>query len=357
MEENKDKIKLCHFRAVDPYIESNIVLPTETDSKKGFITWGLNNDYPTYIDRLFKEVSTLHSIIEGTCDYVIGNGITIDDPVFSVQINDKGDTIEDIARDLSRDYLKYGGFAINVVRNKLGDVAGMYYIPLERLRFSEDRSLFYYSKDWSKSYGRVKYVTYPKFDPMKKDANSIYLYTNNRTDTYPSSKWEAAVKACEIERLVNEYHLNSISNGFSASFLISMNNGIPSETEADEIEQNIIEKFSGSGNGGRIVISFANDRDHSAELTKVETEDVGEKYKSLIERTRNEIFTAFRATPNLFGLPTATGFSNEEYQEAFKLYNRTAVRPIQQILVKVIGKITGKDVVITPFSLEDNENE
>ena len=356
MEENKDK-KLCTFRAIDPYIVSNIVTPEETDSRKGFVTWGLNNDYPTYIDTLYKEVSTLHSIIEGTCDYVIGNGVTIDDPVFSVQINDKQDTIDDLCGDLSRDYLKYGGFAINVVRNKLGDVAGMYYIPLERLRFSEDRSLFYYSKDWSKSLGRVKYVTYPKFDPMKKDANSIYLYTNNRTDVYPSSKWEAALKACEIERLVNEYHLNSISNGFSASFLISMNNGIPSETEADEIEQNILEKFSGSGNGGRIVINFANDREHSAELTKVETEDAGEKYKSLIERTRNEIFTTFRATPNLFGLPTATGFSNEEYQEAFKLYNRTAVRPIQQILVKVIGKITGKDVVITPFSLEDNENE
>lgn len=347
--------KKIMFRAIDQVLETNIILPIEEDSKRGFWKWGINNDYPQYINSLFKDVATLRSIIEGTVDFVIGNGVHIDDVVFDVQVNDKGDTIEDLCGDLARDYLKYGGFAVNVVRNKEGKVGGLYFIPLERLRFSEDRSEIYYSKEWEKSIGRVKYTVYPKFDPQGKDVNSIFVYTNNRTDVYPSPKWAASVKAAEIERQVNEYHLNSITNGFSASYLISMNNGIPSESEADEIEENILEKFSGSGNGGRIVINFANDKEHSAELSKLETEDAGEKYKSLIERTKNELFTAFRATPNLFGLPTATGFSTEEYMEAFKLYNRTAVRPIQIILVRAINYITGKDIVITPFSLEEEK--
>lgn len=345
------------FRAVDQYLGIDIVSPVEEDSHKGFWKWGENNDYPQYMDGLYKDVATLKSIIDGTTDFIVGDSVHIDDVVFDVQVNDKGDTIEDLCRDLSRDYLKYGGFAINVVRNKQGMIGGLYFIPLERLRFNEHRTEFYYSRDWSKSLGRVKYTVYPKFDKLSKDANSIYVYVNNSTDVYPSPKWAASTKSAEIERQVNEYHLNSIRNGFSASYLISMNNGIPSETEADEIEENMIEKFTGSGNGGRLVINFANDRDHSAELNKLETEDAGEKYKSLIERTKSELFTAFRATPNLFGLPTATGFSTEEYMEAFKLYNRTAVRPVQNILVRVIGFITGKDLVITPFSLEDNKEE
>ena len=351
------KIKEIVFRAIDPVVVSNIILPIEEDSKKGFTKWGENNDYPQYINSLYEDVATLKSIIDGTVDYVVGDEIHIDDIVFDVQINDKGDTIEDLCNDCSRDYLKYGGYAINVVRNKEGNIGGLYFIPLERLRFSEDRSEFYYSKDWNKSIGRVKYTVYPKFDPNKKDANSIYVYTNNRTNVYPSPRWSASVKSAEMERKVNDYHLNCIDNGFSANYLISMNNGIPSESEADEIEANIIEKFSGSGNGGRIVISFANDKEHSAELSKLETENVGEKYKSLIERTKSEIFTAFRAIPNLFGLPTATGFSTEEYEQAFKLYNRTVVRPIQNILVRSIKTITGKDMVITPFSLEDKKEQ
>lgn len=349
--------KRIMFRAIDQSLVSNIVLPIEEDSHKGFWKWGENNDYPQYLDMLYKDVATLHSIIEGTIDFVIGDSISIDDVVWNVQVNDKGDTIEDLCSDISRDYLKYGGFAINVVRNKEGKVGGLYFIPLERLRFNEKRTEIYYSKDWSKSIGRVKYTVYPKFDPQGKEVNSIFVYTNNRTDVYPAPKWAASVKAAEIERQVNEYHLNSILNGFSASYLISMNNGIPSETEADEIEENILEKFSGSGNGGRIVINFANDKEHSAELSELKTEDAGEKYKSLIERTKNELFTAFRATPNLFGLPTATGFSTEEYMEAFKLYNRTVVRPIQNIIVRSINYLIGKEVVIRPFSLEDKKEE
>ena len=344
------------FRAVDQVMVDNIVEPIEEDSKKGFWKWGLNNDYPQYLDGLYKEVATLRSIIEGTIDFVVGDKIEIDDVIWNEVVNDKGVTPEDLCRDLTRDYLKYGGFAVNVVRNKEGRVGALYYIPLERLRFNEDRSEFYYSRDWSKSIGRVKFGVYKRFDPQGKDASSIYVYTNNRTDVYPAPKWAASVKAAEIERQVNDYHLNSIVNGFSASYLISLNNGVPSETEADEIEENMVEKFTGSGNGGRLVINFANDRDHSAELSKLETEDAGEKYKSLIERTKSELFTAFRATPNLFGLPTATGFSTEEYMEAFRLYNRTAVRPIQNILVRTVNYLIGKEMTIVPFSLDEKEN-
>ena len=344
------------FRAVDQVMVDNIVEPIEVDSKKGFWLWGENNDYPQYLDGLYKEVATLRSIIEGTIDFVVGDKVEIDDVVWNEVVNDKGVTPEDLCRDLTRDYLKYGGFAVNVVRNKEGRVGGLYYIPLERLRFNEDRSEFYYSRDWSKSIGRVKFGVYKRFDPQGKDASSIYVYTNNRTDVYPAPKWAASVKAAEIERQVNDYHLNSIVNGFSASYLISLNNGVPSETEADEIEENMVEKFTGSGNGGRLVINFANDRDHSAELSKLETEDAGEKYKSLIERTKSELFTAFRATPNLFGLPTATGFSTEEYMEAFRLYNRTAVRPIQNILVRTVNYLIGKEMTIVPFTLEEKEN-
>lgn len=353
MEEKRQQFM---FRAVDQVAECNIVDAVEEDSKKGFWKWGTENNYPQYLDSLYKEVATLRSIIEGTIDFVVGDKVEIDDVVWNEVVNDKGDTPEDLCRDLSRDYLKYGGFAVNVVRNKEGKVGGLYYIPLERLRFNEDRSEFYYSRDWSKSIGRVKFGVYPKYDPQGKQASSIYVYVNNRTDVYPSPKWAGSVKAAEIERQVNDYHLNSIVNGFSASYLISLNNGVPSETEADEIEMNMIEKFTGSGNGGRLVINFANDKEHSAELSKLETEDAGEKYKSLIERTKSELFTAFRATPNLFGLPTATGFSNEEYLEAFKLYNRTAVRPIQNLLVRTVNYLTGKEMTITPFTLEEKEN-
>lgn len=348
------------FRAIDCYTETNIVLPEETDSRKGFVNWGANNEYPQYLNTLYNNVPTLKSIIDGTVDFICGDGIEIDDILFSERVNTNGDTLDDLVRDIARDYLIYGGYAINVIRNRAGKVAQMHYIPFERIRLSEDKKTVFYSKNWSRdwrnehrsSVGRVKFVQYPIFDKANPEDNSIYIYSNNHTDVYPSPRWSAAVKSADIERQINDFHLNSIANGFSASYMISMNNGIPDEQQADEIEDNIIEKFSGAGNGGRIVLNFANDKEHSAELSKIETDDAGEKYKTLADRSKSEIFTSFRATPNLFALPTATGFSNEEYETSFKLYNRTMVRPIQRAIAKSINNITGDDITIIPFSLD-----
>ena len=136
--------------------------------------------------------------------------------------------------------------------------------------------------------------------------------------------------------------------------MISLNNGVPNDEQKAEIEEDINEKFSGAGHGGRIVIAFNDDKEHSAELHKLETDDIGERYNSLIERCRQEIFTSFRTIPSIFGIPTASGFSREEYEEAFLLYNRTTIRPAQKIITRAIKFITGKEISITPFSTMAN---
>ena len=76
------------FRAVNQYLDINIIQPTESDSNKGFVKWGENNDYPQYLDSLYRDVATLQSIIEGTVDFITGNEVHIDDVVWNEKIND-----------------------------------------------------------------------------------------------------------------------------------------------------------------------------------------------------------------------------------------------------------------------------
>lgn len=349
------KIEKITLRAIDTYDATNIVDNSEVDSHKGFIKWGSENDYPQFLNSLYSEVATLHSIIEGTVDYVVGEGVTLSDTFLNERVNPDDDPTE-FVRNIARDYLIYHGFAIDVVRNKAGEVCAIYHIPLERIRINEAKDTFYYSKDWTKN-GRVKYITYPAFDINKQDPHSIYYYISDKTNTYPIPLWSAAVTAAQIETEVNKYHLNSICNGFSANYFIGMNNGIPSEQEANEIEQDMIDKFTGSNNGGRLMINFANDKEHSAEVMKLETDDAGERYKSLVERARQQIFTAFRATPTLFGLnQETTGFSDQDYSSAFKLYNKTFVGPIQKIIKRSMEYILNVKVDIAPFEISFDKN-
>ena len=66
------------------------------------------------------------------------------------------------------------------------------------------------------------------------------------------------------------------------------------------------------------------------------------------------IFTTFRASPQLFGIPQENGgFNNTEYEELFKLYNRTVVKPLQKKMIDVFDKIFDikGSITITPYSL------
>ena len=68
-----------------------------------------------------------------------------------------------------------------------------------------------------------------------------------------------------------------------------------------------------------------------------------------------ELFIAFRATPNLFGLPTqTTGFNQQEYDGAFKLYNKAIVMPIQKTIIRTLEDIIGVEncVEIEQFKID-----
>lgn len=350
MEENRYKVS---FAAIDQIVETNIVQPTEVDSKNGFVTWGKNNDYPFYINGLYNEVATLKSIIDGLTDYVNGDDIEMSNSQFSEQVNPNM-TFKELFMRCSKDYVKYGGFAVNVVRNKMGGIAAVYYLDFSHVRSNEDRTEFYYSKDWSKSYGRVKCLKYPAFVKDSKDFNSVYYYSNEYNKTYPTPIYGASLKACEIEKAINEYHLNSINNGFSGSYIVNFNGGKPTDEQKVEIEENFYEKFVGYQNASRPVLVFNDGKEEECTITKVDGEDFGERYESLSKRSKQELFTAFRATPNLFGIMTeTTGFSEQEFMESFKLFNRTMVKPIQNKLIGAFEGIFGKDTIkITPFNWE-----
>lgn len=359
MTENKLQVA---FAAIDKNWEDLIPQPTEVEGTKKYVLYGTDNKYPDYLWGLFNDVSTLKTIVEGIADYVIGNDVVCSVKGFDVEINTKGDTMRELIRLLARDYLIYGGFAIQVIRNKVGDIRELYYVDFRYLRSSKKNDVFYYSEDFTKKYVRSnKTVIYPKFIKENRDVSSSILYvTNEKSKTYPTPRYSGSIKACEIERQIDTYHLSSLENGFGGSYILNFLNGIPSDEQKEEIERNVNEKFAGASNAGRILINFANGKDNATTLEKLDTEDFGEKYKAAAERSKQQIFTAFRAIPALFGDVTATtGFNSQEFTESFKVFNRTVIRPIQQTICDSIDKIfgNGNSVNITPFSIEENVKE
>lgn len=359
MLENK-KVDLF-LAAINQTIQNNLVENVEKKvNGKDFISWGENNQYPKFLWDLYSNCSTLQTIINGTSDYVCGDDIICNIPNFQTEVNKKGETISDIIQKIAVDYLIFGSFAIQVIRNINGGIAEIYWIDINKLRSDEKNEVFYFSEDWNKSYGRVKTILYPKYNPKDSNASSIFYFKGNKTrSVYGTPIWSAAVKNVQIENAITDFHLNEINNNFMTSKLISFNNGTPNDEQKAEIERNLSEKFSGAENAGRVMIAFSESKENAPEVLDLGSDNFPERYASLEKRNKEQIFCAFRCTPTLMGIVTeSNGFATSEYSDSYKLFNKTVVSPIQKAIVDAFDKIFGvKDsITINPFIITFENN-
>ena len=372
-EQNKPARARISFAAIDPYVDTNIILPVEKFvPAKDLVEWGTRNSYPDYLLDLYNSVPTLRAIINGNIDFIAGDDVSIlplTQHLPNGIMNNRGDHIREQIKDISKDYEIYGGFALQIIRNLIGEVAEVYYIDMRFLRTNKEGNVFYYCEDWSKSV-RKDVIVYPAFMPnlnwdalddeaRNRNASSILYVKNLHTQVYPAPLYAASIKACEIERLIDDFHLADINNHFVSSAIINFNNGIPDDDVKEQIEREFTEKFCGASNGGRTAFSWNPNKESATDIVEFEVKDFGERYKSLSDHSKQQIFTAFRANPNLFGIPTeGNGFANEQYAESFKLYNRTQIKPVQRMIADAYDKIYGQPKVLTivPFSM-DGESE
>ena len=357
----RDKVSVA-FAAIDKKFETTIPSFKESDTRgKDYVQYGEDNQVPEYLYGLYLTVSTLRTVVDGTADYVAGNDVTCNAPQFTTEVNKKGDTAFELVRLLARDYLLYGGASFEVIRNKVGEVGELYYIDFRYLRSDKDNNLFWYSEEYDKKYARSsKTIVFPKFVPEAKEIPASIVYIKNeRSHTYPIPQYSGALKACEMERHIDEFQLASIENGFGASYIINFLNGIPTDEQKAEIEKNMTEKFAGASNAGRMMLNFADTKDNAATVEKLDITDFGDKYKAAATRAREQIFVAFRAVPAIFGLMSeSTGFNEQEFEQSFRLYNRTAVKPIQRVICDTFDKVLGfkNSMSIDAFTIDEDKN-
>lgn len=349
------------FASIGHYVEDNIPEPKEVEVRgREVISWGEDNNYPRYLQQLVREVPTLQSIINGCVDYVAGDRVEVKSGRVAAIFDSMDITADDYVRLLAENYWRYGGFSHLVTRTKdHTDIARLECLDLRFVRSDKENTKFFFSERFGEKYVHDdKMVVYPKFMSEGEHDASVLYVKNTSSQTYPAPVYSSAVKACEMERGVDDFHLNALNNGFTASYLVNFNNGEPTPEIQEEIEREFREKFSGHENAARIAFCWNDSRVTATTLEKIDVEDFGEKYESLAKRSRQQIFTAFRAHPNLFGIPTENnGFNAEEFGGAFKLFQRTMISPVQRMIVRSFEKIFGEPgcINIIPFTWDGDE--
>ena len=144
-----------------------------------------------------------------------------------------------------------------------------------------------------------------------------------------------------------------MNNGFTGSYLVNFNVPTPDDKICAETESKFNEKFSGKENAGRIMFSWNDNKENETTLQKLEITDFGDQYNALQGTFTATDIHGFqgKSEPIWFANRKGTGFSGEEYANAYQLFNRTMVIPTQKRIIKALEKI-GVNVSIQPFNLE-----
>ncbi len=352
MEETKQTllsiVDTTKYRAIPDTIET-------TGSTRNYVYYGKDNAFPQFVDYLYRECSTLRSIIDGTAEYIQGNGVLSTEKWATV--NQRGTTIEDFILQLATDLMKYNGFAIQVIYSKVNAVAELYALDFSRVRVSADGTKVFYAKNWG-SY-TTKYEEYGAYNPGRIDPEKrtqIFVYKGAARTYYPYPMWQGAFRDCLAEISASKYVLTTLSNGLNVKTVITLpnNDGQLTPDEKRKVEKSIEDKFSGPDAPSSFMLFWKEEGMGDIKLDSIKTEDESDRFNAIKKSARENIFIAFRAVPSLFGLMTESkGFSKEEFMQAFELYNKTMVAPRQKKILDVLQRLTGDySIQIIPFKLD-----
>lgn len=298
-----------------------------------WVSYGKDNMYPEYLWDLYLNSSTHSAIVDGKVDYIIGEGFT------SANITKKR-----ILKKIAFDFVLYGGFAIQLIYNAEGVIEKIQVLDFARCRVNKELNKLYYSAKWNRSSGKdvVEFNIYDsnRTSTEPKDTEIFYFRGNKTRSVYPIPSYVGSTQSIETSIEIQNYHLNAIRNNFAVSAIINLI-GDPSDDEKDEINDSIRETFTGSGNASNFMITYGANKDEVPEIIRLESDNADERFQQLSKDVRENIFIGHRVVSGaLFGLVSeASGFNSTEYQESFKIFNKTVIQPIQDILTESLEEI------------------
>ena len=253
-------------------------------------------------------------------------------------------------RKLVNDYKLLGQGAVQLIYNKdKSAITKVVHFPMETLRAEKATDgkikAYYYFHKWSEIKPSDKPKRIPTFgNGGKGDLIELYIFKPYKPGFYYYAPvdYNGCIQYCELEEEVANYHINNIQNGLQPSLLVNFNNGVPNEETQELIERKIYDKFSGSSNAGKFILTFNESSEDQATVDPIHLPDAHAQYQFLADESREKIMLGHRiVSPILLGIKDNTGFGNnaEELRTASIIMDNMVIRPFQQQLIEGLDEI------------------
>ena len=346
--EYKDSIRVVNLSG---YQSPEII----EDDRKDWVLYLTGDDYKDYFDSLIDSYlgsPTNARCINGISDMIYGRGLEATDSREKPQMYAKMKLLfkPSCMRKLVNDYKLLGQGAVQVIYNKTKtSIVKVAHFPMETLRAEKAKNgkieAYYYHPKWSELKPSDKPKRIPTFgNGAKGELIELYVFKPYKSGFYYYSPvdYNGCLQYAKLEEEVANYHINNIQNGLQPSLLVNFNNGIPNEETQELIERKIYDKFSGSSNAGKFVLTFNDSSEDQATIEPIHLPDAHAQYQFLADEAREKIMLGHGiVSPILLGIKDNTGFGNnaEELRTASILMDNIVIRPFQQGLIDGLNEI------------------
>lgn len=346
-------------------------MPINRNSNQGWVNWGRKNDYPQRLSDLYYNSVTHKSCVDFAVTAILGDGIDYD----AMEANDSELVPnyqygwDELIERISLDYVLYGSFAIQIIKNRDDQSYSFFHQPMGDVRFSprnDDGVIesYWVCSDWTQTglYPPVelKSFAFQDEEEIKSGKAYLYVYEGYSPDIamYPIPNYVSALKSIQTEIELQRYDLRSVTNNFSASGLLTLNR-VDDEEDRNMLIQNIQAMFTGADNANSLIINFkSNDDEEPATFVKIDKDsnDSVNLFSDSNERIISKIIAAHKISNKaLIGYEADSAMLGGEgniLNIAFNLYNKTVANKLRRNIVQTVNRALAMNGVDTKVVLK-----
>lgn len=313
----------------------------------GYIEFGYKNDYPNYLVDLFNKSAKHNAIIKGKVNYITGNGWKVKegiDPIgeqFIASAN-RSESLTEITRKVSTDMEIFGGAYLQIVWSQVGgNLSEIYHLDYTKVRANEDNTQFWYSENWKdQKYKREIFNAYNT--QIRQGSQILYLkeYRPN-LNAYALPGYFACLNYIESDVEISKHVLGNAQTGFSASKLITLPNGEPTDDEKRTIERKFTDRFTGS-DGKKFILSFTNDASRKPIVDDLGASDITkEDFQNVDKLIQQNLYAGHQITaPDLFGISTPGQLgSRQQMRDSYEIFKNTYVNDKQIFIEQIFNEL------------------
>lgn len=369
--------------------EPRIEYPNITNLK--IIAYGYNNLYPQEIKSIVACSESGTTCLNRYVQFIQGNGF-LDESLASLIVNRHGDTLDDILQSISEDLGNWGGYALHVNYNVIGEIIEINHIPFENCRLGEEDDNGYSSKiavfpDWTGKKKRNNKILKPtvesieyidRFNPDKEvimsqieRSGGIYEYNGQvlwfssaGKQEYPKAIYDSVVTQMSTEEgLGNIAYRNTRCNFLPSKIIVLKKgqdspqkedeDGIKKDERGNEIAQ-AIANVQGDINTGKAVVLETEYDEEIPQVFDLQGANYDKDFTVTTDAACEKIYAAFGQEVWHRLRKGSVGFSSDIMRDAYDVYSSitgTERRMIERAFDRIF-KNWHQDIPTSDFTIE-----